>query len=121
MKNKHTIIYLLAVSLGLALWAGCGTVTPAQVHAGAASFDGTNQNSGVLEFTADGSALITAHARDRYNALAAVYSKKFLPPLSPDEGLRPQPLIIPGPPTWAIDPQHLNYFKTMNRWKREGK
>ena len=121
---NRAILHLLAAILALALWSGCTTVTPEQVHAGTASFDGTNQNSGIIEFTPDGSAVITAHARDRYNALICVFSKRFMPPLQPDDGLRllPQPKIVPGPePRWLMDPQHLNYFKAMNRWKKEGK
>ena len=114
MKTNRNFLLLLCTACAVLLLPGCTTVTPEQVHASVASYDGTNQNSGVISFTSDGSAIITAHARDRYNALVCVYSKKFLPPLLPDDGLKFQS------PNWVIDPQHLNYFKAMNRWKKEG-
>jgi hypothetical protein len=91
------------------------TVTPKHVHASQASFDGNVQNSGFLCFNPDGSGTITPHARDRYNALVEIYGKRLLPPVQVDEG------ITPAGTNYVIDAQHLNYFKRMNRWKKENK
>lgn len=94
--------------------SGCSTtVTPQQVHASQASFDGNVQNSGFICFNQDGSGTITPHARDRYNALIGVFCKKFSPELRVDDGV-----TLAGT-NYIIDAQHLNYFKQMNRWRRD--
>ena len=86
----------LMLILALALFTGCvsQTVRPVDIKPKAASFDGNKQDSGLIAVTPTG-ALVTAHARDRYNALIAVYGqdKEFLPP----PGARPgRELRAPG-------------------------
>ena len=101
--------------LFLAMLIGCaGTTVPKPAKDTVASWDGTNQNSGFIGFTSDGSGIITAHARDRYNGLAARYSNQFIPPLKLDDGLKPMGT------NWLIDPEHLVKFRTMNRWRKSG-
>lgn len=106
---------LFAISLlSSALLSGCGTVRPEPVTDAVASFDGNMQNSGFLRFNEDGSGLITARARERYNALIALYGSRFLLPLKTDEGIAPGPT----PDTHTLDAQHLVHFATMNQWHK---
>ena len=108
-----TASVLLAL-LGVLLWcASCAnTVTPRQVKSQVASWDGTNQNSGFIGFDAAGNGIITPHARDRYNALVDVFGKQFQPPVNRDDGV-----TATATNTYVIDPQHLDYFMRMNRWR----
>lgn len=95
------------------LLVGC-TITPRIVRSPVASFDQGAQNSGFLGFARDGSGILTAHARDRYNALIQKHGSRFLVPIKPDEGLT----VGPQPGTWLIDQQHLVKFQIMNRWEK---
>ena len=86
--------------------ASCNTVTPDILPpAKAASFDGNEQNSGFVGFTSDGSGIITAHARDRYNVLLKKYDAG-----KPDAGL----ISLPTG-NYLIDKQHLVTFVELNR------
>jgi hypothetical protein len=92
--------------------------------------DGGAQNSGLLSMTTNTTgevtgAIITPHARDRYNALVAIYSTNFFPALTFDAGITPlmlpQYVIVGKPPpqqTYHIDAEHLVDFMRMNRWHR---
>lgn len=93
--------------------AGC-TVAPRVVTESVASFDGNQQNSGFIGFTTNGAGIITPHARDRYNALVATYSAKFLPPLTADSGITPT-----ATNTFLIDAEHLSDFGIMNHWRKQ--
>lgn len=112
---------ILAIGFLLAL-AGC-TVTPVSVHSSQPSFDGNQQNSGLIGFNVDGSAIITVHAHDRYTNLLATFGTRLeLPPKFPDEGMQPSYYKVDGTneaPVWIMDAQHLNYFKRMNRWRKQ--
>jgi len=85
---KPLIIFLF---LGL---AGCATVAQSSVQSHQASFDGNQQNSGILEANMDGFK-VTSKFRDRYNSLVAIYgdarladnSPIFTPALSKDSGI----------------------------------
>ena len=103
----------LALLLGLAL-AGCGTVIPTTVQSSAASFDGNDQNSGIISANANGY-VVTSHFRDRYNALASIYGRDFSVPLVPDAGLMQIDAWH-----WLIDRQHLSQFLEMQSWQRAG-
>jgi hypothetical protein len=72
----------------LALLAGC-TVTPDQVHPQVASFDGDAQNSGVIAAMPGGEWSVTAHWRDRFNALSVTYGTNFIPRITADAGITP--------------------------------
>ena len=116
-KNRHVFFALLCV-LCVLLFTACGTVIPNTVQANVASYDGGVQNSGLLSMTTNSTgavtgAIITPHARDRYNALIPVYGTNFFPALKFDEG------ITPAPPNFRIDAQHLVEFMRMNRWHHQ--
>lgn len=120
MKSPNKVLtFLLSFVLGLTvafcLW-GCTTVRPAKTEAAQPSFDAQSQtnDSGFLGWT-NGGAIITGHARDRYNALIAKYGSRFLPPIKKDTGIQP------AGGDWRIDSAALENFGTMNRWRVEGK
>lgn len=106
---------ILGVGAAAVLLVACAnTVVPKPTRDNMASYDGTNQNSGFVGYLPNGAGEITPHARDRYNGLIAVYSKRFLPPLTPDAGLKTHG------ENWEIDPEHLVKFMQMNRWRKTG-
>lgn len=121
------IIACLAAAVVCALVVGCtSTVRPKLVEDNQVSFDGTNQNSGLLATVTNvqGSvtgAVITPHARDRYNALIDSYGGYYRPPLQRDAGVCPIILTGAGVSSYLIDAQHLVEFMTMNRWSKQGK
>ena len=109
---KPVALTILCVSLAL---SGCaGTVTPDRISAAAASYDGNEQNSGIISVNQLGY-VVTGHFRDRHNALVALFGRDFLPPLTPDAGLTE---ITSD--RWLIDRQHLSQFLEMNAWNRAG-
>ncbi len=110
MKPTGTIVPLLL--LAICLTGGC-TVTPKRVQASSASFDGGAQNSGLIGFDQAGNAILTAHGRDRYNGLVAVYGCKFSPPVERDAGM-----TVTSTNTFLLDPEHLVDFETMNGWRK---
>lgn len=105
---------LFAIILASSLITAC-TVTPEKLTDSQPSFDGNVQNSGLIGFTADGFAILTPHAHDRYNALVKTYGKKFIPALRSDVGC-----VAYTNGTWLIDKEHLVHFETMNRWRKSG-
>jgi hypothetical protein len=105
-------VALAIVCVGLALSGCAGTVSADRISAAAASYDGNDQNSGILSVNALGY-LVTAHFRYRYNALIETYGRDFSPPLTPDAGLTE---ITSA--RWMIDRQHLAQFLEMNAWHR---
>lgn len=84
------------------------------VHNSQASFDGTQQNSGVLGLDGEGDLIITLHAVDRYNALIDKYGKEFTPPLQHNEGL-----FLTDTNTALMSFGAVQHFVTMNRWAHE--
>lgn len=109
------LIALAALFLGILL-IGCGTVIPKPVQANVASYDGDVQNSGLVSLTNSNGvmvAIITPHARDRYNGLIAIFGTNFIPPITLDAG------ITPAPPNFRIDAEHLVDFMRMNRWHHQ--
>lgn len=120
-RTARRILFAFAIVIScviyLALGLGCSavaTVTPDRVISREASFDGNEQNSGVVASTPTGF-VVTAHFRERYNALIAVYGGDFAPALKPDEGIAPM-----GDRRWLIDKQHMVQFLTMNAWRKAG-
>lgn len=105
----------LVIVAWLFLLFGCVTTTvPAPVEARQASFDGNDQNSGIILSTATGF-VVTGHFRERYNALIATYGGDFKPPLEPDAGIAPI-----GDDRWLISKQRMIDFLEMNAWRRAG-
>lgn len=100
------------------LLAGC-TVIPKWGAPRVASWDGNEQNSGLLGQLPDRSGVITDHAKARYVVLCGQYGGKFAPPVLGNEGLTVWS-NAPAGPVWRIDAEHLAKFGDMSRWKREG-
>lgn len=92
---------------------GC-TVRPKVVRNQQASFDGNEQNSGLIGHDSAGNGIITAHARERYNAMIDAYGPLFKPPVRQDDGVRQT-----ATNTFLIDGEHLFIFATMNRWRHQ--
>ena len=114
MKPIRTLLLGLAIALAC---TGCTTVTPTPADVPAvASFDGAEQNSGIVGVQTDGLFIVTSHLRDRYNALAAEYGAAFAPPLVPDSGLAPA-----GADRWTMTPEAMANFATMVQWRRMGR
>lgn len=119
------VLALLFLALGWLLLPGCGTIAPKPVVSHQASFDpvpdakGNYQNSGLLGWATNHSAIITPTARDRYNALCSVWGKRFTPPVvPPDAGLTPW--IAAGVTNgWLMNPAALDKFMTMSTWERQ--
>ena len=111
-----TATVVLFVALLIAVWtAGCtSAVTPKPVPSEAASFDGNEQNSGVLSQDANGY-LVTQHFRDRWTSLVRTYGRDFHPALDPDSGWEKA-----GPGAWRCDKQRMVFFLEMNAWLRAG-
>lgn len=115
-QTAGALLATLALLAWLILLPGC-TVLPTTVKASVASYDGGVQNSGMLSLTTNSTgavtgAILTPHARDRYNALLALYGTNFFPALTLDAG------ITPAPPNYRIDAEHLVDFMRMNRWRK---
>lgn len=115
MKTFLKILLIIAAAcfaLGfVSAFFGC-TATPRAVQPIAPSWDGNEQDSGLLNGgkpLANGDFVLTAHARDRYNALVAKYGSTFAPPVATDAGITPLP-----DGTFLIDKQHLDAFARMN-------
>ena len=110
MKSLKFIL-LSCFLLGM---TACTTVTPSTVIASAPSWDGTEQNSGIIG-TFAGGFNVTEHFRDRYNALVDSYGERFAPALRRNAGLS----IGPNG-TFIIDPEHMEKFVRMNAWRKAG-
>lgn len=113
----------LLLCLVLAMSGCTGTVTPAAPRPAAASYDGNYRDSGILAIDQNG-AMITAHARDRYNGLIAIYGKdpQFSGALVPDFGITPaDPYIITARqrgPLFMLSKEGIVYFSRLNRLRR---
>ena len=116
MKKAQSVLLVIFVMTVI----GCNTVTPSRLKDNEPSFEGNQQNSGFIGFDAEGYGLISEHAKDRYNCLAALYGNYFIPTLKPDDGIQWTP-ATGGQLAFRIDKEHLVKFATMNRWYREGK
>lgn len=103
------------------LMAGCGTVIPDPVVSSQPSYDGADQNSGIVEVAAGGY-YVTPHFRDRYAALAKELGKKFTPEADVDRDVvKSDVLSQGGAPTWFIDREHMVKFIEMNVWHKMGR
>lgn len=124
--NKPRIIatsLLLACSLAL---GGCigSTVTPDAVVSEQASFDGAQQNSGIL-CVRDGAFVVTEHFVERYNALIAIYGDSkdsltrlpyFVPALKRGHGVSQDEAGA-----WVMSAQAMSHFLKMNAWRKAGR
>lgn len=107
----------LLVSLMLVGLIGC-TVIPNTPAPAVASWDGDEQNSGVLGILPDHSAVITQRAEQRYIALAYEYGSRFSPPVRGNEAA---PYTNSATVyTLRLDAEHLADWGIMANWKRKG-
>lgn len=107
------LLGLILCSATCFLLPGC-TVRPKVVRNVQPSFDGNKQNSGLIDHDGLGNAIITPHARDRYNSLLDDYGKLFNPPVNRDDGILPT-----ATNTYLLDAQHEFIFATANRWRKQ--
>lgn len=117
-KKLVRSINIFIVLITIFIFTGCSTtVIPKPVITNAISWDNGEQNGGFVGFISIGKntyGVITSNARDRYNSLITIYSTNFIPPLIIDAGITPGSTTN----TFIIDAQHLSYFATMNRWRK---
>jgi len=115
MKTRISILAALVCALAVLFAGGCApTVRPLAPQAKTASFDGGQANSGLIAIDQEHNAILTPHARDRYNGLVLRYGAKFSPAVQQDDGITPT-----ATNTFLLDAQHLAYFATFNRWRKE--
>lgn len=108
--------------LFILLLPGCMTVTQKPVVSHFYSYDGNDQNSGVIAKTMDGFK-VTSHFRDRYNNLIELYGSAkldngahiFIPPLTKDTGIKPN-----SDGTYEITAQAMTYMVQMSELQRRG-
>lgn len=116
-ENRQEILWtviVVALLLVCGLVWGCNSPAP-RVEASQPTFDQVAATGGVLQKTFNGG-VISAHARERYNALIEIYGREFLPPLQRDSGITPRP-----DGTNHITNEAWENFKTMNAWRRMGR
>lgn len=113
MKFAKTLL----VSLTLAFLVAC-TVIPGTPRAKVASWDGNEQNSGLIAVLPDRSGIITSRAEARYTTLAYEYGSRFSPPAQGNEAV---PYTNSATVyTFKLDAEHLANFGIMSMWKRKG-
>lgn len=143
LPNFALALVAFALLALMVLVFGCtSTVVPGEVKATVASWDGAQQNSGLLGFDGEGNAIITYHAYNRFVALVSDYGPYYKPPLMVHTsavpitnypvqlfgsgkviGMLTNP-VPSGPGDWPyfrMDPEHLANFAEMNRWRKAGK
>jgi hypothetical protein len=103
--------------LAIGLVACTSTVAPKPIKGAVASWDGGQQNSGLIGKDGPGYFLITEHARERYNGLIERYGRYYLPPLKADEGVT----TTATNGVYRIDGEHLAKMIEMVAWKKEGR
>lgn len=112
-RNK-SLVGISLVIVGL-MCACTSTIKPAKVQPNQASFDGTNQNSGLISHDKiNHTGEVTPHWRDEYNGLIEVYKTRFIPPLQADYGLKPS--ITNG--QWTATDESLVNKGKMLLWRR---
>ena len=110
------LVAALVGALAVCFLSSCAsTRTPEPVPVRQASFDQGEQNSGLLRLV-DGGAIITSHARDRFNVLALTYGDEFRPALVHDYGISAL-----ADDTFQISNEALQKFILMNAWMRMGR
>ena len=111
--------FLVIFILSITVFVGCfGTVTPKIVKSRQISFDGTNQNSGLIGFYFDGRAILTERAIGRYNGLILLYGTNFIPILHMNDGI--ELYQSNNVNYYLMDKEYLLHFTEMNRWYKKG-
>jgi len=113
--NYTAVLALCAVLVGV----GCtSTVVPKPISSKAASWDGNEQNSGLIgKDSQAGYFLVSEHWRERYNGLVTLYGAYYLPPLKVDEGITKT--ATNG--VYRVDGQRVGKYIQMGWWLKEGK
>jgi hypothetical protein len=103
------------------LFSGCGVFGPPAVKNNVgqqASWDGTEQNSGIDSTWPAGAKgkdvkgfLVTSHFNARYEGLIAKYGNRFDPPVTRGQGIKAQP-----DGWYVINQQAMVWFLDMNQW-----
>lgn len=116
MKHPSKVL-ILALFL-----AGCAhdTIRPTAPVSQTASYDSSVADSGIISMEADGF-LVTAHFRDRYNAMVELYGNEpeFIPALTKDRGLTPSNRSGRG--EYLCNGEAMSRFVQMNRWRKMGR
>lgn len=113
---------ILPLFVALSLCGCIRTVVPIDVRPAAPAYDGNVQDSGLISIGPKG-AIITEHARDRFNALVDLYGKDpyFVPTLEHDFGITSMEGDMGRGPLYLISKESLTDFVLMNKWRRMGK
>lgn len=119
-KRSTKFVAILLLNLFVALGTvSCisnpGTVTPPPIVDTQPSWDGNEQNSGILGFIDNEGFLITKNAADRYTNLTVKYGKDRNPPLSKGQGL------VPKGDNFILPNQYMVEFIAMNQLFKSGK
>ena len=101
-------------------FAGCLTVVQHPVQSSQASFDGNEQNSGVIA-KIDAGFVVSSNFRDRYNVLIDTYSNTklqdgtplFITPIKKDFGIKPN-----GDGTFTLNKQGMVLMVQLSSIKR---
>lgn len=114
MKNLSKTVLIVCATLFL---SNCSTlkVIPDRVENSQVSFDGNQQNAGVLDFHPTIGWEISENAAKRYVALTGKYGASLTPELSKGEGL----IIVP-PNQFYLPNQYMVKFATLNQKHKEG-
>jgi hypothetical protein len=110
--NSRSFSILCALILGVSLAISGCTITPRVVASPAPSWDGNEQNSGIIAVLPDGY-LVTFNYRKRYNKLIELYGSKFVPALQQDDGI-----IRVRTDGVVIDREHAGKMALMSTWAR---
>jgi len=134
LLNKSGFWFISAICLcALVTIVGCTTtVVPVEIRATVASFDGTNQNSGILAQLSDHGVILFTNAVQRYSILAQKYGSRCLPPVTGKEAVpftantyvdvKGKTNALPSAPAgnyWYLDAEHTVKFGDMNHWNKE--
>lgn len=106
MKN---VIFLSILLFSMSGCVNLTNPTPDIVKPDEISFDGNEQNSGVLYQITQGGFIITEGAKDRYNALIKLYGAKCTPPVCENFGLTP---------VYIATDEAIETFAKLNLWHK---
>lgn len=106
-------IYFFSIFLFFVL-VGCQTkqietIIPDPIVESQPSWDGEQQNSGLIDYIDGKGFLITKGAAERYTFLTAKFGKELTPEIEPGEGL------IPEGVNFILSPEYMEVFMEVSR------
>lgn len=113
MKLKNSLVLMLcAISFPI---SSCKTIpiVPDRVSNSEISFDGNNQNAGVIDFVKGEGWRITDNAAKKYLYLSEKYGHNLRPPIEPGEGL------IEKPEWYVLTHEYMIKFAVLNQIARQ--